>query len=160
MRICQRCNATIEDATNFCPACGTDQRFGRRETQSSTLLIVLSILTIIGSVFQLFRGMLYELVAAADNNDEYIRGWIYSITAIMTIIGAIMMLQKQLNGLYLYTAGQVIYLLTCFWATSVYMNDPDFGGEGIVIAIASVFIVPAIIFLIVFWTDGCKRVLR
>lgn len=160
MRTCRRCNATLDEATNFCPVCGTDQRFASRETESSTLLIVLCILTIIGSVFQLFRGMLYELVAAADNNEEYIRGWIYSITAIVTIVGSIMMLQKQLNGLYVYTAGQAIYLLTCFWATSAYMYDPDFGGEGIVLAVASVFIIPAIIFLIVFWTDPCKRVLK
>jgi len=160
MENCIRCNTPLEAGTNFCPTCGTDQRFTIGSKQSSTLLIVLSILTIIGSVFQLFRGMLYELVAAADNNSEYIRGWIYSITAIVTIAGAVMMLMKHLKGLYVYTVGQAIYILTCFWATSVYMNDPDFGGEGIVIAIASVFIVPAIIFLILFWTDDCKRVLR
>lgn len=160
MEKCIRCNTPIETGTSFCPACGADQRFGPGANQSSVLLIVLCVLTLVGSVFQLFRGMLYELVAAADNNSEYIRGWIYSITAVVTIIGAIMMLQKQLKGLYVYTAGQVIYLLTCFWATSVYMNDPDFGGEGIVIAISSLFIIPAIIFLIVFWGNECKRVLR
>ncbi len=160
MQNCIRCAAPLEEATNFCPRCGTDQRYGYREKESSTLLTVLCILTIIGSVFQIVRGMLYELVATADNNNEYIRGWIYAITGVATIIGSILMLQKQLNGLYVYTAGQAIYLLTCFWATSVYMNDPDLGGEGIVFAIAAMFVVPAIIFLIIFWTDGCKRVLK
>ncbi|MCW4470707.1 hypothetical protein OGH69_17175 [Flavobacterium sp. MFBS3-15] len=160
MKVCHRCNATLENETNFCPVCGADQRFGSREKESSTLLMVLCILTVIGSVFQMFRGMLYEMVANADNNNEYIRGWIYSITAVVTIIGAIMMFQKQLKGLYVYTAGQAIYLLTCFWATSVYLDDVTDSDRILVWIISSIFIIPAIIFLILFWMDDCKRVLR
>lgn len=160
MEKCIRCNTPLESGTSFCPVCGADQRFNPGANQSSVMLIILCILTLVGSVFQLFRGMLYELVAAADNNSEYIRGWIYSITAIVTIIGAIMMLQKQLKGLYVYTAGQAIYLLTCFWATSVYLEDVTDSDRILVWIISSIFIIPAIIFMILFWMDECKRVLR
>ncbi|AWH85556.1 hypothetical protein HYN59_10735 [Flavobacterium album] len=160
MEKCIRCNTPLEPGANFCPVCGTDQRFGSREKEGSTLLIVLCILTVVGSVFQMFRGMLYEIVADADNNNEYIRGWIYAITAVVTTIGAIMMFQKQLKGLYVYTAGQAIYLLTCFWATSVYLDDVTDSDRILVWIISSIFIIPAIIFLILFWMNDCKRVLR
>ncbi|MEL1242990.1 zinc ribbon domain-containing protein [Flavobacterium sp. DGU11] len=159
MEKCIRCDAALEPGTNFCPVCGTDQRFVYRPEATTITLKVLCILTIVGSVFQLFRGLIYEMVANDSNNNEYIRGWIYGITGVMTLAGAVMMLQKQLNGLYLYTVGQIIYLLTCFWATSVYMEEAG-DATGLLLTIAAVFVVPAILFLIVFWTDECKKGLR
>ena len=62
----------------------------------ATLLIVLCIFTIIGSMFTIGRGVLYELFADLADND-YVRGWIYAATGIGTLVGAVMMLLRKLD---------------------------------------------------------------
>ncbi len=63
--------------------------------KQTILLIFLCVLTIIGSVFTIGRAYLYEMVSMMDGHSNYFRGWIYAGSAIGTLIGAIMMTQRN-----------------------------------------------------------------
>ena len=152
MKNCINCNVEIMDETNFCDFCGVNQTTKRNASNSSSIT-VLCILTIVGSVFTMWRGLLYEAVAGVADNDEFIRGWIYIISSIGTIVGAIFMLNKKINGLYIYTFSQVIYLITVVYATIIYVED--FGGFALIIS--SMFFVPSACFLIVYWSKNMQK---
>lgn len=152
MKNCINCNQEITEETNFCDFCGVDQTT-KRNASNSTFITVLCVLTIVGSVFTMWRGLLYEAVAGVADNDEFIRGWIYIISSVGTFSGAIFMLNKKINGLYIYTFSQVIYLITVVYATIIYVDD--FGGFALIIS--SMFFVPSVGFLIAYWSEGVKR---
>ncbi len=102
MTNCKRCNQQMDGETNFCPTCGEDQRANTINQQNSnaSFLIVLCVLTIVGSVFTIGRAFLYEMVSIlGSGNGNYIRGWVYAASGIGTLVGAIMMVQRQLKGL-------------------------------------------------------------
>ena len=151
---CIRCSNPIENTLNFCPTCGEDQR--GKSTSNATFLIVLCTFTIIGSVFTMGRAFFYEMISVLDESHTYLRGWVYFGSAIGTIVGAIMMIQKKMRGLYIYSIFQIIYILTVITASFSY------GGPGeakflIATGISMFFIVPSILFLVLYWTDIVKR---
>ena len=132
MTNCKRCNQQMDEEINFCPTCGEDKRgnfVSQQQHQKSKpfFLIFLCVLTIIGSVFTIGRAYLYEMVSMMDGHSNYFRGWIYAGSAIGTLIGAIMMTQRKLKGLYVYSVFQVIYIITVIIASFSYGDA--FGAE-------------------------------
>ncbi|MCT4580534.1 MAG: hypothetical protein N4A35_03880 [Flavobacteriales bacterium] len=132
----------------------------QHNNHSSTLLYTLCILTIVGSIFTMARAFLYEIVSMIDNNSDYYRGWIYGLTSVGTLIGAVLMIQKLLIGLYVYSIAQVLYIITVILA--VYSYQYAFGphdNNSIFIAttIALIFLIPSIIFLVLYWTNMIKK---
>ncbi len=158
MKSCIACNAEIEEGFNFCKICGTNQNEEQNDLikSNTTFLTVLCVLTIIGSLFGIARGWIYELVSSMGN-DGYYRGWIYIITNIGTLAGAIMMLKRQINGLYLYSVSQGVYVLTVIYTTILYESS-EF--EGFALFISMLFLVPAIVFLILYWQNMFKKHLK
>lgn len=152
---------------NFCPNCGQDQHSKNITAQksSTTFLTVLCILTIVGSVFTILRSVLYEMISMMDSNSNYIRGWIYAGSSIGTLIGAILMLQKKLKGLYLYSVFQAIYIITVLFATFVYGDIFKESGRNnemstLAFTIAMFFLVPSIFFLVSYWKNPIKKHLK
>ena len=154
MKKCIRCNQPIENVLNFCPTCGEDQR--GENTSNATFLIVLCIFTIIGSVFTMGRAFFYEMISVLDESHTYIRGWVYFGSAIGTIVGAFMMIQKKMRGLYIYSIFQIIYILTVIIASFSYGSPGEVMGV-LAIGMSMFFIVPSILFLVLYWTDIVKR---
>ena len=154
MKKCIRCNQPIENVLNFCPTCGEDQR--GENTSNATFLIVLCIFTIIGSVFTMGRAFFYEMISVLDESHTYLRGWVYFASAIGTIVGAFMMIQKKIRGLYIYSIFQIIYILTVIIASFSYGSPGEVMGV-LAIGMSMFFIVPSILFLVLYWTDIVKR---
>ena len=125
----------------------------------ATLLIVLCIFTIIGSMFTIGRGVLYEFVATLAEHD-YVRGWIYAVTGIGTLVGAIMMLSRKLDGLYVYTVAQVIYIIAVAVAALSYEQFDEEVVTALSSFVAALFIIPSIIFLILYWIDPVRKYLK
>ena len=117
------------------------------------------VLTIIGSVFTIGRAYLYETVSMMDGHSNYIRGWIYAGSAVGTLVGAIMMIQKKLNGLYIYSAFQGIYIITVLVASFSY-SDKGNSASLLASGIAMFFLLPSILFLILYWTNMIKKQLK
>lgn len=159
---CIRCNQPLNENTNFCPACGEDQRVNSlvEKKENASFLVVLCVLTIIGSAFTMARAFLYEIISFSMDEHNYLRGWIYAGTSIGTLVGAIMMLQRKLIGLHIYSVAQIIYILTVIAAAFSY--DDVFGSDASLIAlgIGMFFVIPSIIFLILYWTNMVKRHLK
>ena len=155
MKSCIACNAEIEEGFNFCKVCGSKQNSIQNDLLKSntTLLTILCILTIIGSLFGIARGWLYELVSTVGN-DDYFRGWIYIFANIGTLLAAILMLKRKKIGLHLYTVCQSIYILTVIYATAIY-EVSDF--EGLAIVASLFFLIPSIVFLILYWQKSNTR---
>lgn len=158
MTNCKRCNGQMDEESNFCPNCGEDQRANNviQYKSNSSFLIVLCVLTIIGSVFTIGRAYLYEMVSMMDGHSNYIRGWIYAGSALGTLVGAIMMIQKKLNGLYIYSAFQGIYIITVLVASFSY-SDKGRSASLLASGIAMFFLLPSILFLILYWTNMIKK---
>ena len=165
MTNCKRCNQQMDEETNFCPTCGEDKRANNvnRQKSNASFLIVLCVLTIIGSVFTIGRAYFYEMISMMDNSSNYLRGWIYAGSAVGTLAGAIMMIQRKLNGLYIYSAFQIIYIITVLIASFSYGDE--FGSHGkeaslLASGIAMFFLLPSILFLILYWTNMIKKHLK
>lgn len=126
----------------------------------STLLIILCVLTIVGSIFTICRAFLYEVVAHMDSDTNYIRGWIYAISSIGTLIGAVMMINGKMRGLYLYSCFQLIYIITVIIATfsytDLFRSDLDMNLSYLSLSIAMFFLVPSVVFLCLYWTRSIK----
>jgi hypothetical protein len=162
MTNCIRCNQNLERETNFCPNCGEDQSLNEvtREKSNASFLIVLCTLTIIGSIFTIARAYLYEMVAMMDSGFDYVRGWIYAGSGIGTLIGAVLMIQRKLLGLYVYSIFQVIYIITVIVASFSYGNVMEEYGDEINLiasAIAMFFIIPSLAFLGLYWTNMVRK---
>ena len=111
MKRCINCNIEIADENNFCQNCGAEQIIrvnNQGRSGTAYFLVSLCILTIIGSLFGIARGWLYEMVSTMDTSDNYFRGWIYILTNIGTLTAAIIMLNRKMIGLYIYTVSQII----------------------------------------------------
>lgn len=155
MTNCKRCSGQMDEESNFCPICGEDQRANNvnQYKSNASFLIVLCVLTIVGSVFTIGRAYLYEMVSMMGGHSNYIRGWIYAGSAVGTLVGAIMMIQKKLNGLYIYSAFQGIYIITVLVASFSYgdaFGSINKGNSASLLAsgIAMFFLLPSILFLI------------
>ena len=165
MTDCKRCNEQMDEEINFCPRCGEDQRInnGNQKNGNTSFLIALCVLTIIGSAFTIARAYLYEMVSMMGNSSNYLRGWIYAGSGIGTLVGAIMMIQRKLNGLYIYSVFQIIYIITVLIASFSYGDE--FGSHGkeaslLASGIAMFFLLPSILFLILYWTNMIKKYLK
>jgi hypothetical protein len=158
MKYCSSCGVEVDRDVAFCSACGAEQ--GGKDSQSepvseqrSAFLVVLCVITITGSVMGMFRGWFYELVAISfAEDDEYWRGWAYALLHLGTLVGAIAMLNRKAMGLLVYTASQSVYILMVFYVAS---EHRDLRG----MMIASVFLVPSIAFLVMYWLPVNRGVL-
>ncbi|MGY8913800.1 MAG: hypothetical protein ACKVJF_01785 [Flavobacteriales bacterium] len=143
---------------NFCPLCGENQRAVNliQERERASFLIVLCFLTIMGSLFTMGRAYLYEMIFLMDDQSNYFRGWIYGASSIGTFIGAIMMIQRKLKGLYLYSISQCLYIITVLVASVSYSNEFN-GSDAIASGIAMFFLIPSVAFLIMYWTNMIRK---
>lgn len=156
---CNKCSAALFEDSKFCPNCGQDQREVSDMRQvSSTMLTTLCILTIVGSMFTIGRALLYEIIASIGSGGYY-RGWIYTITSIGTISGAVLMLQRRFIGLKVYTVFQIIYILTVIFATLDHSSSSLNVGS-LAFGIAMIFLIPSIFFLIIYWTKNILAFLK
>lgn len=160
MKYCINCGESIEPTVQFCPHCGTNQITPSPDIKASrALLITLCILTLIGSVFTILRATIYLMIASEESWELMtVRGLLYLLTSIGTIIGAVQMLNRKLMGLYIYSVSQGIYLLTVFFALSYYLNEiGDALGDQFAVVVAMFFIVPSVTILVLYWTPMAKQ---
>ncbi|MDA9563117.1 hypothetical protein N9R81_00415 [Flavobacteriales bacterium] len=73
-----------------------------------------------------------------------------------------MMLQKKLNGLYTYSFFQLIYIITVIVASFSYNDLFDSYGDSnsdtlLATGIAMFFLLPSILFLILYWTNIARK---
>lgn len=153
MKLCIACHAELEDNNNFCQSCGAYQRGGvvnPTRNEPAYFLVALCVFTILGSLFGIARGWLYEMVSELDKGSDYYRGWIYALTSLGTLVAAVIMLNRKLVGLYLYTVAQIVYILTVISASIAY-DDVFKGSAEIATGISILFLVPSIAFMILYW---------
>ncbi|MDA9563116.1 hypothetical protein N9R81_00410 [Flavobacteriales bacterium] len=86
MTNCKKCDQRTEGEINFCTNCGQYQKEDIKNyaENNAYFLNILCVLTIIGSVFTMGRGYLYEMVSMMDSESNYFRGWIYLGSALGT----------------------------------------------------------------------------
>ena len=159
MKHCITCNKELTSEDNFCQNCGADQRITPPQVNnngSTIFLYILCTLTILGSLFGIARGWLYEMVSGLDSGSDYVRGWIYIITNIGTLAAAIFMMNKKKSGLYIYTVAQGLYILTVMVATVAYDDTFD-GANALALGISALFLIPAIAFLIFYWLNMNRK---
>ncbi|WP_294822100.1 hypothetical protein [uncultured Flavobacterium sp.] len=113
MRTCIRCGHAISEHTVNCPSCGANQGLAKRPPQEhdDTFLKVLCILTIIGaSIGLLSAAFTWGAVSGAPDVIRAVQ-LLGILAAIGKMTGAILMLQKRITGLYIYTAAAIANLL-------------------------------------------------
>jgi hypothetical protein len=172
MKLCIVCHREIDDDVNFCPHCGARQPANnikplpprsqerpiyneqvRSDGQPVTVLIILAILTICGSLFTIWRATLYDIFGSATQDfGIQVRSTIYILTSFGTITGAIMMLLRKINGLYLYTFCQVLYIVTAIIASTQYDVN-----ESLASTVLFFFVAPAILFLVFYWMEDVRK---
>ena len=132
---------------------------------SSAILNTLCVLTLIGSVFTILRGIVYLTISSGGGGAwadlMNVRGSLYLLTSIGTIIGAVKMLNKEMLGLHVYTVSQVIYLITVFFALSYYLDKfkSNFGDQFAIIVVMF-FVVPSVVILALYWTQMARQHLK
>ncbi len=133
---------------------------------SSAILATLCVLTLIGSVFTILRAFVYFTISSVGAGETWadsmnVRGSLYLLTSIGTIIGAVKMLNKEMLGLHVYTVSQVIYLITVFFALSYYLDKfkSNFGDQ-FAIMLVMFFVVPSVVILALYWTQMAKQHLK
>ena len=114
--------------------------------RSAYFLVTLCALTILGSLLSIALTYFFETISETRKGHNYYRSYIFILTHLGTLIAAVIMLKRKLVGLYLYTAAQMVYILTVISTAIVY--DNVFKGLGNVI---SLFLVPSIAFMILYW---------
>ena len=127
------------------------------QKQTSSTLVVLCILTLLGSVFILLKGLIGYFILA-DSNDTRSEGGILFInlvyfieflTCIGAIVGAIIMLIGKKIGLVIYAISSILYiLLTVAFAVFCF-----FSIIGIPVGLLQfLYLIPSILFLILYIT--------
>ena len=136
------------------------------DKSSSAILNTLCVLTLIGSVFTILRAFVYFAISSMADGQTWadlmnVRGSLYLLTSIGTIIGAVKMLNKEMLGLHVYTVSQVIYLITVFFALSYYLDKfkSNFGDQFAIIVVMF-FVVPSVVILALYWTQMAKQHLK
>jgi hypothetical protein len=132
---------------------------------SSAILATLCVLTLIGSVFTILRAIVYFTISSVGAGETWadsmnVRGSLYLLTSIGTIIGAVKMLNKEMLGLHVYTVSQVIYLITVFFALSYYLDKFKSFGDSFAIMLVMFFVVPSVVILALYWTQMAKQHLK
>jgi hypothetical protein len=129
------------------------------QRQTSSTLVLLCILTLLGSVFILLKGLIGYFILA-DSNDTRSEGGILFInlvyfveflTCIGAIVGAIIMLVGKKIGLVIYAISSVLYiLLTVAFAVFCF-----FSLIGIPVGLLQLlYLIPSILFLILYITHA------
>lgn len=169
MKYCIHCRSELIHEAKFCSSCGKSQDgqdfqdnhdlIQLKKKGNSAFLTTLCILTLVGYSIGIFRGLLYQSFAVGVppgfGNSEYIRGWLFVIVNIGTIVGAAILLGKKVIGLYIYSMFQVLYLLIIIWATSVYLGDRN--TDQLALTISAFFFIPSLAFLIMYWTKPIRE---
>lgn len=167
MKNCVKCGTPLDDEALYCKACNTNQMSFFDEFEppvySDTFLKVLCVLTIIGAVF----GLISAMASIAGGVGLPIEGlkvvtYISTGVAIGKLTGAIFMLQKKLNGLYIYTAAAILGLIMQVYSvvlTSGYMESLPGMSNTIVIISTAFAVVFFLAFLIMYWLPVNRRLL-
>ena len=127
--------------------------------QTSSTLLVLCILTLVGSVFVLLKGLIGYTILIDSNgtrsesgiqviNSVYI---IEFLTCFGTIAGAILMLTGKKLGLVIYLIASIVYILLTF----VFALFCFFSIVGILVGLLQfVYLAISIVFLVLYLTQG------
>lgn len=163
MKSCINCSVVLKDDDIFCGSCGEEQNLFLEKSQpirnkAKDFITVLCILTLVGSFFGMFRGLFYQFVADAGNNDTYYRGLIFFIANLGTMAGAIMMLNRSKIGLYIFTGFQSLYLIMVIITSLVYFEDEE--SAVLSFMLAMIFFLPSLAFLIMYWLPQNKFALK
>jgi hypothetical protein len=129
------------------------------QKQTSSTLVVLCILTLLGSVFILLKGFIGYFILA-DSNDTRSEGGILFInlvyfieflTCIGAILGAIIMLVGKKIGLVIYAISSILYILL----TAAFAVFCFFSIIGIPVGLLQfLYLIPSILFLILYITHA------
>lgn len=123
--------------------------------QGSSTLITLCILTIVGSVFILLKGLITYFILADSNSTRTESGiafinmvyFLEFISCIGSIFGAILMLSRNKLGLLVYQISSFLYI----GLTAVFAIFCFFSIIGIPVGILQFFyLVPSILFLVLY----------
>jgi hypothetical protein len=125
------------------------------QKQTYSTLVLLCILTLLGSVFILLKGLIGYFILA-DSNDTRSEGGILFInlvyfieflTCIGAIVGAIIMLIGKKAGLWIYAISSILYiLLTVSFAVFCFISV-----IGIPVGLLQfLYLLPSILFLILY----------
>ena len=130
----------------------------RNSTASNVSFVrTLCILTIMGSVLGVLRGLFYEAVATTvGSSPSFWRGWAYVVLNAGTLIGAMMMLARRVDGFYIYTACQFLYLLVVGYATFIWSQDTSL----FFVLVGASFFLPSLVFLALYWLPGNQHSIR
>ncbi|TRW21437.1 zinc ribbon domain-containing protein [Flavobacterium zepuense] len=169
MKPCTRCGNLLADDATYCDNCNTEQpkRFDEFEIQvpqSATFLKVLCILTIVGVAFTLISSAVSLTMDAGAPIEGMQSFYIVAfVAALAKLIAAILMLQRKLMGLYVYSVAAVIAIAIQIYSVSLtadYMNAKmgDM-GDTILIATTAITVLIALTFLILYWLPVNRKLL-
>ncbi|MCW4470708.1 hypothetical protein OGH69_17180 [Flavobacterium sp. MFBS3-15] len=154
MKTCIKCGHAISENTEYCPSCGADQRFAKSlpERKDDTFLKVLCILTITGASISLLSAALTMGEIAIDNVFRILQ-ILAVLVAIGKMTGAILMLQKRLTGLYIYTVAAVTNIglsaWTAFGMASIATTESL--PEGLLVLSFIFALAISVAFLVMYW---------
>lgn len=145
---------TVDDI-KFLPHEDSDQRkevvFVERRG-APTMLTILVIFTIIGSLFSMGKSLFFESVESYFGFGSYMY-YIYAATCVGTMVGAIMMLSKKKKGLHIYSVCQVIFIIL-FVSGRIPTETADYLTSYTVLVA-----LPALIFLALYWSKDIREYL-
>jgi hypothetical protein len=125
------------------------------QKQSSSTLVLLCILTLLGSVFILLKGLIGYFILVESNATRSEGGilfidlvyFIEFLSCIGAIAGAILMLLGKKTGLLIYVISSILYILI----TAVFAVFCFFSIIGIPVGLLQfLYLIPSIVFLIVY----------
>ncbi|AXG72073.1 hypothetical protein KORDIASMS9_04335 [Kordia sp. SMS9] len=117
-----------------------------------TILTILVIFTIIGSLFSMGKSLLYDSISSYFGMGDFMY-YLYAATCVGTMIGAIMMLSKKKMGLYIYSVCQAIFILL-FILTRIPTETEYYSTSWTLLVV-----LPAAIFLFLYWSKDIRNYL-
>jgi len=162
MKYCKHCGATLtDDAAAFCSSCGTNQYdvsepgiSEKTNNMGGAALVTLCILTILGSVLGILRGLFFEAIASGnDFGHNNSLGYASAFFNVGTLMGAVLMLNRKLTGFWLYAASQIVCIVLVILKTAEFddMIGHSGGYGNIALLISLLFIVPYALFLLLYF---------
>ncbi|MBC8754771.1 hypothetical protein H2O64_08820 [Kordia sp. YSTF-M3] len=185
MKNCTACNQQIALNVKFCPECGAKQEVQEikevvkveenqpvetiqqveetnvvptEKKRFPILYTILCLLTFVGPLHIVLIGLFYLIFgSAAKNISMLIIGSLWSISAIGTAVGTILLMMKRKKGLLVYTINQVVYIGTAIYVAIQSFDSRKF--EDIGEAILILLVIPSLIFLGIFWFSKFRKYL-
>lgn len=169
MKFCPDCGNSVPDNSARCSNCGKglpsvkyDEQNPTRQQpvqQDDTFLKVLCILTIVGASISLLSLVFTFKIAEDVTNSLFLMQIASLLIATGKMTGAILMLQKRLKGLHIYTVASVTSIvLTTMMAFGLNTVSYD---EAIADALMTLSFIIAIIisvtFLVLYWLKVNRR---